>query len=342
MILLTGSTGMTGARLLFDLVSAGHEVRALRRKVPAIDLFGFYSRNSPSLRKQVEWVTADLLDRFSMEDVCRGVKSVFHCAAMVSFDPADRELMEKTNVGGTADLVNICLDQGSVNFFAYVSSVAALGRMDGADMLTEDSHWDPALKPSYYATTKYGAEREIWRGMAEGLNAVIVNPSIILGPGDWTKGSPALFTKVIDGFPFFTRGISGFVDVRDVSDALLHLWKREITGQRFILNGENLSFENLFSKIASTNGSKAPYLPVAPWMTGFVWPLDLLRSFLTGTPRFITRETARSSRKKFLYSAEKIRQTGFDFRTIDDCIHFTLECRGEMLKAKKNSLMSRK
>jgi len=328
---------MTGARLLFDLVSAGYQVRAIRRKEPAVDIFGYYTRDTPSLRKQVEWVTADLLDRFSMEDACRDVSAVFHCAAMVSFDPADRLVMEKTNVRGTADLVNICLEQGSVNFFAHVSSVATLGRMEGDEILTEDSHWDPSLSPSYYAITKYGAEREIWRGMAEGLNAVIVNPSIILGPGDWTKGSPALFSKVIDGFPFFTRGVSGFVDVRDVSAALLHLWKRGVTGQRFILNGQNLSFEDLFRKIAAANGSKAPYLPVAPWMTGLAWPLDRLRSVLTGTPPFITRETARASRKKFLYSSEKIRRTGFDFRTIDDCIRFTLGCRSEILKVKSRS-----
>lgn len=328
---------MTGARLLFDLVSAGHQVRAIKRNEPAVDIFGFYTRDTPSLRKQVEWIKADLLDRFSMEDACRDVKTVFHCAALVSFDPACRVLMEKTNIRGTADLVNICLEQGSVNFFAHVSSVAALGRMAGDDLLNEDSHWDPSLSPSNYAISKYGAEREIWRGMAEGLNAVIVNPSIILGPGDWTKGSPALFSKVIKGFPFYTRGVSGFVDVRDVSAALLHLWKQEITGQRFILNGENLSFEDLFRKIASANGSKAPAIPVAPWMTGFIWPLDRLRSILTGTPPFITRETARSSRKKFLYSAEKIRRTGFDFHTIDDCIHFTLECRSKMLRAKNNS-----
>jgi len=331
MILVTGSTGMVGARLLFDLVSAGHQVRAIKRDGASTRIFDFYTRENPSLRNRVEWVHADLLDRVSMETACAGITDLFHCAALISFDPAHRSDMEKVNIRGTADLVNICLEQQTVRFFAFVSSVATLGRVDGDEILTEDSYWDPSLDPSHYAITKYGGEREVWRGMAEGLDAVIVNPGIILGPGDWHKGSPALFSKVLNGFPFFTRGVSGFVDVRDVSDALIHLWNKKITGQRYILSGENLSFDDLFRRIASASGTRAPFIPVAAWITGLVWPLERLRSIITGKPPFITRETARSSRKQFRYSSEKIRQTGFRFRSIDDCIRYTVDCRKKML-----------
>ncbi len=324
MILVTGGTGMIGSRLLYDLAKAGHGVRALKRKGSDTRLFDRYTQHSPLLREKVEWMDGDLLELDSLEKACRDVDTVFHCAAMVSFVPGEAALMEKVNMEGTANLVNTCLCTGHVSYFAHVSSVATLGRTSGDSALDENTHWDPATHPSQYAISKYGAEREVWRGIAEGLPGVIVNPSIVLGPGDFNKGSAALFKKIKNGFPFYTEGISGFVDVRDVSDALLFLWNKKVYGERFILNSENLSYKQLFDLMAHAMKTKAPYFHVRRWMASLFWPIEKVRCQLMGGKPFITRETARTAGSRYYYSAEKIKTLGFQFRNIGDCISHTL------------------
>lgn len=323
MILVTGATGMIGARLLYDLVSRGESARAIRRG-SGEGVFSIYTREHPELRERVEWVQADLDDIVGLEEALDGVDTVFHSAGMISFDPRTEKEMWVTNVLGTTHLVDLCLAKPGFRYFAHVSSVATLGRHSQSALMDENSHWDPAAHPSRYAVSKYAAEREVWRAIAEGLPAVMVNPSIVLGPGDFSKGSAALFRKVKNGFPFFTDGVSGFVDVRDVSAALLFLYDKQVTGERFILNGENLSFQDLFRQMADNMSVKAPSIRTLPWMSGMLWPLEKLRSIITGKPPFITRETARSAHSHFAYSAQKIEQLGFCFRSVGDCIRHTV------------------
>lgn len=315
---------MTGACLLSMLAEQGKRVRALKRPGASLSVFEMFTQHDPSLREKVEWAEGDLLDPGSLEDALEGIDTVYHTAAHVSFIPAEAALMEKTNINGTANLVNYCLDKPDFRYFAHVSSVATLGRFSGEQALDENSHWDPSSHPSNYAISKYGAEREVWRAISEGLPAVIVNPSIILGPGDWNKGSAALFQKARNGFPFYTDGVSGFVDVRDVCKALLWLREKEITGERFILNGEDLAFRKLFEKMAASLGTRPPYIKVHAWMASMVWPLEKLRCMLLRTKPFITRETARTARSKYHYSAAKIMKLGFTFRTADEAIGYTV------------------
>lgn len=323
MILVTGATGMTGARLCFDLLKQGHSVRALRRSGSSTHLLDEYLLREGSGLPGAEWMEGDLLEIDSLEKALEGIHTVFHAGALISFRPGDEERMIRVNSEGTAHLVNICIGKPDFRYFAHVSSVATLGRSSGEQTLDENVQWDAALKPSAYAISKYGAEREVWRGIAEGLPAVIVNPAIILGPGNWHEGSPALFRKVKEGFPFFTRGVSGFTDVRDVSDALLMLWRQNIQGERYILSGSTISYGELFGAIAKELGSKPPSLEVRPWMTEVVWPLERLRSLLTGAKPFITRETARSARSRYHYSSAKIEKLGFRFRSLQDTLHYT-------------------
>lgn len=314
---------MTGACLLAMLAEQGHEVRALKRKDASLSVFEMFTRHNPSLRTKIQWADGDLLDIGSLEDALEGIDTVFHAAAMVSFIPAEVAAMEKVNINGTANLVNLCLDQPGFRYFVHVSSVATLGRLSGDQALDEHTHWDPSSQPSNYAISKYGAEREVWRAISEGLPAVIVNPSIILGPGDWSKGSASLFQKVKNGFPFYTEGVSGFVDVRDVCRAMLWLQEKGITGERYILNCEDLSFKVLFEKIAVALAVKPPYIKVQSWMASLVWPIEKLRCILMRSKPFITRETAKTARSKYHYSAEKIRQAGFTFQPISEAIRFT-------------------
>lgn len=323
MILVTGGTGMIGSRLLYDLVKEGHKVRALKRENSSIRLFEIYTKDEVALRELVTWVDGDLLEIDSLNSVCEGIDIVFHSGAMISFIPAEAKRMEKVNMEGTANLVNICTQLPNFKFFGHVSSVATLGRISGDQKIDENTHWDPNSHPSNYAISKYGAEREVWRGMAEGLPAVIINPSIVLGLGDFTKGSAALFGKIKRGFPFYTEGISGFVDVRDVSDAMLFLWKKEITGERFIVSAADLSFKNLFDKMAAAMNVKKPSIKIHSWMASLAWPIVYVLTKLTGKAPFITRETAKSARSKYYYSSEKIKKLGFEFRSIDECVFYT-------------------
>lgn len=314
---------MTGACLLAMLAEQGHTVRAIKRPGASMAVFELFTKHRPELRGNIEWVDGDLLDVGSLEDALEGIDTVYHAAAMVSFIPAEAKMMEHVNISGTANLVNLCLELPGFRYFAHVSSVATLGRFSGDQALDEQSHWDPSSHPSNYAISKYGAEREVWRAISEGLPAVIVNPSIILGPGDWSKGSAALFHKVKNGFPFYTEGISGFVDVRDVCSALIWLREKEITGERFLLNSEDLSFKSLFDKIALALGVKGPSIKVHAWMASMAWPIEKVRCILMRSKPFITRETARTARSTYHYSSAKIKKLGFRFLPIDEAIRYT-------------------
>lgn len=320
MILVTGATGLLGSRLLYDLAKEGKFVRALKRNNSSLELFHNWTRDEPALQKKIEWVDGDLLDIFSLEQALMDVTIVYHCAASISFDPSKAKLMEQINIDGTANLVNLCLEKKKFKHFCHVSSVSSLGRMIDGAMIDEHSDWIPGSHNSNYGISKYGAEREVWRGISEGLNAVIVNPSIILGPGDWSKGSSELFLRIKNGFKFYTDGESGFVDVRDVSLALRFLIEKEITAERFILNGENISFHKFFNQIANALNVKAPSIQIKPWVSAIVWRLEKIRSLIVGKSPFITKETAHSSQQHYRYNADKIRALGFQFRPLNETI----------------------
>lgn len=320
MILVTGGTGMIGSRLIADLLKAGHTVRALKRSGSDTHLADHYLNGQYPCPGSLEWVDGDLLEVDSLEPALAGVEAVFHTAGLVSFLPGHAKQLQMINTIGTANLVDLCLESNKIRYFAHVSSVATLGRSSGENEIDEECHWNPGSDQSPYAISKYAAEREVWRAMAEGLNAVIVNPSIVLGPGPPGNGSSTLFRKVLGGFPFHTLGVSGFVDVRDVSGALCWLFKEGISGERFILNSENLSFRDLFRRMAEAFGVQPPSVRVQPWLSSLIWPLEQLRSKVTGHLPFITKETARSAHSVYKYSSEKIRKRGFAFRTIDTCI----------------------
>ncbi|MCX6304564.1 MAG: NAD-dependent epimerase/dehydratase family protein [Bacteroidetes bacterium] len=323
MILLTGGTGLLGSHLLLDLVKSGRKVRAIKRATSNTEMvrriFSYYVPDPDELAGKIEWVDADLMDFGAIEDALEGVTEIYHAGAVVSFYPKDHKMMLKVNIEGTANLVNLAIEN-RVSKFCYVSSVATLGRAENNDVSTEETYWVPSKKNSVYGISKYGAEREIWRGMEEGLNAVIINPSVILGPGFWQDNS-GLFRLVWEGLKYYTRGVNGYVDARDISRAMVGLMDGNHFGQRFICSADNLTYQDFFALIAKYMGKPAPSVNVPPAMTSVAWRVEAVRAFFTGSKPEVTREMATTTSQVYAYSSEKLCRTlGFRFRPVEESI----------------------
>jgi dihydroflavonol-4-reductase len=306
-VFLTGATGFVGAYLVRALLSEGYEIRAMKRKGSPLLLLGEDA-------KEVEWVEGDLLDLPFLEEVMQGVEQVYHAAAMVSFDPKDVRKMMEVNVRGTENLVNTALVAG-VDKFLQISSIAALGRKKNEKRIDEKAQWENNSINSNYAISKFKAECEVWRGVQEGLNAVIVNPSVILGAGYWHSGTGKMFVQANKGLRFYPQGVTGFVDVRDVAWASVKLMQSEISAERFILNAENYSYLQLFSEMAEALGKKAPKWKMPHWGVELMWRAELLRSKALGVKPLITKELARNLESHYEYSAKKI-EKAIDYKFI--------------------------
>ena len=313
---ITGGTGFVGAYLLRYLVQADARVRALRRADSPMDLV-------KDIEDKVEWVEGDILDVPLLETAMDGVDNVYHCAAVVSFDPRDRKHMMKVNVEGTANVVNLCLAL-NIRRLLHVSSIAALGREADTPDVDETAKWSNSGLNSSYAISKFKAECEVWRGMAEGLDVIVVNPSMIIGSGFWEKGSTALFKTIGKGMKHYPAGGTGFVDVRDVARASVALMNSDISGERFILNGENMSWRDFMTLTATQLKVPAPTHLIQGLPLEIFWRLEWLRSRLLGTKPVLTRESVRATMHTFFYNNTKIREAiGFQFLPIAATVHET-------------------
>jgi nucleoside-diphosphate-sugar epimerase len=269
----------------------------------------------------VEWVEGDVLDVVALEEAMQGMSAIIHAAGKVSFRSSDRNNMFKTNIEGTANVVNLALEN-QVSKLVHVSSVAALGRTKDGDTINETKKWEESALNTNYALSKYHAEMEVWRGMGEGLNVTVVNPSTVLGYGDWNSSSCAIFKNVYNEFPWFTTGVNGFVDVEDVARATVLLLEKNNAGERYILNGENWSFQQLFNQIAKGFSKKLPQLEATAFVAGVAWRMEKLKSLLTGKATMLTRESARISRTRTYFDTGKIRTAlpGFVFTPLAQSI----------------------
>ncbi|GIV33834.1 MAG: NAD-dependent epimerase [Chitinophagales bacterium] len=299
MVLITGATGFIGSYLTRHLVNQGYPVRALRRKNSDLSLLA-------EARDKVEWVEADVLDIPALEDAFRGVKKVFHLASLISFDPADRDRMMKINVEGTANVVNLCLVFG-IEKLVFAGSYSSLGTPENHDPIHEDTGWNKNPHDSFYSFSKLQAEREVWRGIAEGLQAVIVNPTLVLGAGKWSDSSTRLFGAMTSWQPFYPIGSTGFVDVRDVARIMHLLMESQVSGEKFILNAENLSFAEVIREIAHQLGKKPPLWPLNHFWIPLARSVDWLRASLTGTKPLFNAEVAGITTAHLKYDNRKIR-----------------------------------
>lgn len=311
MILVTGGTGLVGHHLLAALVASGQgPVSAICRQMPADPLPG------------VKWIQADITDVGSLIEAFAGVQQLYHAAALVSFAPQDAEALYLHNVIGTENVVNAALETG-VHKMVYVSSVAALGRIRKDNTaVNETMQWTEETSNSTYGKTKYLAEREVWRGLAEGLDAVVVNPSIILGNADWNKGSAKIFKSAWEEFGWYTTGTSGFVDVADLVTVMQLLMNSSISGERFIVSGHALSYEQLFRLAADAFGKRRPHKKVTPLLAGLIWRWEALKAMVTGQRPLITRETAHTSLSHIAYDVSKLRAAlpSFAFTPIETSV----------------------
>ncbi|MBI9038181.1 MAG: NAD-dependent epimerase/dehydratase family protein [Bacteroidales bacterium] len=319
MILITGSTGLVGTHILFDLVHSGKTVRALIRKNGNIEkikkVFSYYSEDVDELFKKIEFVEGDLLDVYSLEEAMQGVKQVYNCAGFVSFYKKDKDKLMQVNVKGTANLVNAALES-KVKKICHVSSVAALGRAENNGSIDENTKWQTSKYNSFYAISKYGGEMEIWRGVNEGLEAIIVNPTIILGSGHWDSASSKLFKTVWNRLLFYTSGINGFVDVRDVSKTMILLMESDIKNELFLINSENVSYKWLFDQVAENLGKPKPSIKANQFISEIAWRILKAGDFLFNIEPVITKETARTANNKYFYSNKKIIEA-FDYKFIN-------------------------
>ncbi len=316
MILVTGGTGLVGSHLLRTLVKQypKQTIRAIKRKTSRMDLV-------QDIADQITWMKADILEIESLREAMIGVSKIYHCAAVIAFDASQFEWMHRVNREGTANVVNLALEEG-VQKLIHVSSIAAIGRSERNNQVSETTKWEDSPNNSQYAISKYRAETEVWRAIAEGLNAVIVNPSVIIGEGYWNEGSSQLISKAAKGLAFYPIGGTGFVDVKDVVDAMVKLMESDIQNQRFILNSINTTYREFLTQVAITFHKKPPRYKVNPIIASLSWRLAKPISWISRKPPLITKETAQLMQSQYFYDSSKIQKTiGFQFRPLKDTLN---------------------
>jgi dihydroflavonol-4-reductase len=314
--LVTGGTGFLGAYIIRNLVEKGYPVRAIRRPSGKLPFF-----IDQSTWDKVEWVEGDVLDIISLTDAMQGVDSVVHSAAVVSFIKEKRKNMYAVNIEGTENVVNAALETG-VRRLLHVSSIAALGRTTKASMVTEEKQWEENKNNTHYAVTKHHAEMHVWRGFAEGLEGVIINPSTILGYGNWHQSSCAIFKNAYKSFPWYTKGVNGFVGVEDVAEAAVRLLLSDINERRFIVNAENRSFQSLFNVMAEGFGKRPPHRYANRTISEIAWRMEAVKAFFTGSKPLLSKETAKVAHSQTSFDNKALLNAlpGFSFTPLDTVI----------------------
>nr|WP_294773602.1 NAD-dependent epimerase/dehydratase family protein [uncultured Flavobacterium sp.] len=323
MILVTGGTGLVGAHLLLHLAESENAIRSIYRNKKNIEktqsLFRLYQKEA--LFNKIEWVNADIIDIPSLEIAFQNIEYVYHCAALISYDPKDEDQLRKINIEGTANIVNFCLAY-NVKKLCHVSSIATLGDLKPYEKeVSETTEWNPEAPHSDYAISKYGAEMEIWRGQQEGLQVVIVNPGVIFGAGFWQQGSGVFFSAVKKGFPFYTKGSTGYVGVTNVVKIMMLLMKSDHNGERFSVIAENLTFQEVIYAIAEKLKAKKPKTEAKPWMLAIAWRLDWFCATFFRTKRRLSKYSVNSLFSAETISNEKIKNAlDFEFQSIEAVI----------------------
>jgi nucleoside-diphosphate-sugar epimerase len=315
MIFLTGANGLVGSFIARLLLSHNYSIRALRRKNSDMSLVA-------DIFDRIEWIEGDLSDVQLLDKVIKDTDIVIHAAARIAFSKKYQEEMFKTNVEGTANVVNAAL-KNNVKRFCHISSIAALSRKKNTESINESAVWEESSNNTRYAESKYLSELEVWRGIEEGLEAFIVNPSIVIGPGDWNTGSSKIFKYVFDENLFYPKGEMNFIDVRDVADIVFRLLNSEVKGERFILNADKIAYKDIFKLMAVRFNKKTPGFEANTLMSEVAWRLEAITSFFRGKDPLLTKETVRASGQSFSYNNEKVKASlNYNFRDVGESVNW--------------------
>ena len=330
---------MLGSHLAYHLLQTKEKIIAIKRPesniTNVLQTFNFYTAHPNKFFNRIEWRNADILDYESIDIALKNVSKIYHCAAIVSFNTQQKSNIIENNVQGTANLVNAAL-KNQIQKFCHVSSIAALGQEIGKP-ISEESQRNVTTKYSGYAISKYQSELEVWRASEEGLNTVIVNPSVILGAfPNWTTGSASLFYNVNKGLKFYTKGKTGYIDVHDVVDIMVKLMESNISSQKFILSAENLTYQEIINLIAEKLEVKSTKYLANKTMLNIAWRLEKAKSFITRTEPVITKDVTKSAISIDDYSNEKIKNTlNYNFTPINKTVE---QIANIMSKSITNSL----
>ena len=331
MILVTGGTGLVGSHLILELLKAGNPVRAIHRKNSDLEavkkIFSYYisSDESEFLFKSIQWMEADLNDVFALSEAFKDIITVYHCAALISFDPADEKELRKINIEGTANIVNLCISS-KITKLCYISSIATMDLTPGEEEISENFTWLQETNHSEYAISKHGAEIEAWRASQEGVPVVILNPGIIIGPGFWESGSGLLFKRINSGLNYQFPKTSGFVGVQDVVIAAITAMESEVENEQYIVVSENLQFKEVLEMTAESLNKPAPKKALKPWMIKIAWFYQYTASLLFGSKRQLTKKDSQTLFEHTYYNNEKIKSDlNFKFTPVKKVIESTGE-----------------
>ncbi|WP_377714604.1 NAD-dependent epimerase/dehydratase family protein [Pseudofulvibacter geojedonensis] len=324
MILVTGGTGLVGSHLLYYLTQTNDNITAIYRNDTKRDyvkkIFGYYTNNIESLFNKIKWIKADLTDVPALEKAFDKVSIVYHCAANISFNPKDYQKAKETNHIGTANIVNLCLAY-NISKLCHISSIATLDEPKKG-LINESAEWSPEKnKHNIYAITKYNAELEVWRGSQEGLNTVIINPGLIIGPGFWNSGSGKIFKMIHKGFNYYTKGSIGVIDINDLIKSIIFLTNSQISNKRFILVSDNINYQKLISSISINLGIKKSSKEVSEKLIYYYYLFDKLKSSIGISKRQVFKPNTATLFKKLEYNNSKIKNTvDFHFRSFNESI----------------------
>ena len=306
-ILVTGGTGLVGAHLLYYLTKDGYHPIAIKRTNSNIlnvkKIFSYYSNEYNTLFEQITWKECDILDIVKLEDIIKDSVEIYHCAALISFNNNDKNEMININTTGTANVIDLALKH-NIKRLCYVSSIATLGSNNNLP-LDENCIWDWTNK-SGYAISKHLAEMEVWRGFAEGLSGVIVNPSLIIGPGSWESGIGTIINRSQSGLPFYPPGSCGVIDVKDLTEIMIKLMKTNISNERFIINSDHITYKDLMSIVATSLNKKPPYIRLRPFIMKFFIALDIIWNKFRGKRIELSTDAVKYTTQEIRLNSKKI------------------------------------
>lgn len=312
-IFITGATGLLGREILQEFLQKGYQIIALKREKS--DISNFHGN--------IEWITGDLEYFDTYAEVFSKVDLVIHAAGKVGFHPHRGRQIIHFNTNTTKDIVNACLEHRCELIF--VSSVAALGQSKNG-FTSEQDDFDLNALHNDYDYSKYFSEMEVWRGIAEGLKAIMINPSIILGiPARWHESSGTFWKQIRGGFSYYPQGSTGFVDARDVAFATRKLYENQSFGERFIINSENRSYEDFLKSIHQSFGRNSNMKAVPKWISSIAWRLSSIGR-LVGLKPVYSKALHKTINSHQAFSNQKIKETiDIKFRKLEESVNWVSE-----------------